>query len=272
VAVSPVLTHQVRGPPQITQRSARETERAQPRGDAPAGPRRRVGRPPQQIGDPAQALGLLAENPLQHRGRALQPSLEDRLAVGDLPPGGNGPHDNLRVEAAEGGSHDLSRHVAHARAPTGEVRLQLWPGDAVLTHDLSGIEPECPVRRTRLRGEVHSRRHRLHRVAQPARSLPELGRHDRSPSSCLPECNGTRTEEAPHHADRVNLPFLVAVLGPVDSTVVWSSRWAPGGHPLRMRRGLGAVRDHDCEDTKDAVAVARREGRWRDGDPAEGGV
>jgi hypothetical protein len=88
-------------------------------------PRGHVGSAAQQIGDPPQTLGSIAEDPLQHGGRAALPSREDRLPTGDLPSGRDSGHDDLRVETAEGSGHDLSRYLAHTRSATGEVGLQL---------------------------------------------------------------------------------------------------------------------------------------------------
>ena len=177
MAVAAVLAQQVRGSPQVTQRVAGEAERAQPGVDRAACPRRRVGGPAEQLGDPSQALGLLAEDAPQHRGRAPLAGLEDGLPAGDLPAGRDRRHDHLRVEAAERGGHDLARHLAHARAATGEVGLQLRAGHAVRVGGRAACEPERRVGRERLRGEIHPGRHRLDRVAQPAGPLVEIGGH-----------------------------------------------------------------------------------------------
>ena len=104
-----------------------EPERPQPPIDRAAGPRR-VGGAAEQVGDPRQTVWLVAQDPLEHGGRALFPGLEDVVAAGDLPAGRDHRDDHLGVEDRECARHDLAGDLAHAGPTAGEIRLQLGAG------------------------------------------------------------------------------------------------------------------------------------------------
>jgi hypothetical protein len=71
------------------------TGKASEREDGAGFPPSRGGGPAKQLGDPIETRGLIANDPLQHRGRGPLPILQDGLPAGDLPPGLDSRHHNL---------------------------------------------------------------------------------------------------------------------------------------------------------------------------------
>ncbi len=165
VAIAAAARRAQHGPHRVVGEPERPAARCRPGGSPTAW--RRL---PEQVGDPGEAGGLVAQDPSQHPGRPLLAGFEDRLSAHDLPPRRRRRHHDLGVEAGERCGHHLARHVTHAGAATCEVGLQLRAGDAVRTGG-AAVECERLVGRMGLGREVHAGRHGLDGVAQPARPL-----------------------------------------------------------------------------------------------------
>ena len=78
-----------------------------------------------------------------------------------LQPNVTAGHDRLGVEHGEGGGHHLAGHLAHDRAPAGEVGRPVGQLHAVRQRPGAGREAECVVGRVALGGEVHLAGHRF---------------------------------------------------------------------------------------------------------------
>jgi hypothetical protein len=75
---------------------------------------------------------LSPEDPSENVGRTALARVEDRVAIGDLPPGLDRRDDDLRVEAVERGGHNGTGDLAHARAAAGDVGRHVGPIQAAL--------------------------------------------------------------------------------------------------------------------------------------------
>ena len=153
--VAAVLPHQVGRPPEVADRVTRPPERAEAGDDRPPLAGGCVCGPAQELRRAAQPFGRVAQDARERRGGAVLAGLEDRGRVGLGPSVGDGRDHDVGVEDGEGGGHDLSRHLPHARAAAAEVPRQV--GEAELAVGAMGLGREVDVGRKW-----------LDQVAQPA--------------------------------------------------------------------------------------------------------